>query len=409
MTTTFADPVAPEIVNRPPDEVVAQLLERAIAMQASDLFFESNDGSVNVMVRHLGLVRPLVHLPATLGHRCISHIKAFAGMETAEHRLPLDGRWIHEHDGRTVDLRVSTIPTLNGEDCCVRLLQRDLQWLAVDELGLLQQQLNDLLAMLNSPGGLILVTGPTGSGKTTTVYGCLRYLNNGERKINTIEDPIEYGIEGVRQSQVHPRIGLDFSELLKSVLRQAPDVIVIGEIRDAATAATAVHAANSGHLVLATLHAPLAASAVESIRAWGVPPYFLAASLIGVITQRLVRTLCPDCRTSFPIAPSPKMFEDVKRWLEPTEALTLFGAKGCPACHGAGYAARTGVFEILRVGHALRSMIGEGKSADQVREHAIRDGLIELRHAALLKVARGQTTAEEVIRSIPSEDLGLDM
>lgn len=409
MSTVIVESVAPDSERLPPEGIVSQLLDRAINMRASDLFFTSEEHEVGVLVRHLGLLRPIANLPLTLGHRCVAHIKALAGMETAEHRKPLDGRWIHQTRGQTIDLRINTIPTLYGEDCCVRLLRRDVQGLAVEQLGLVQEQLNELLAMLNNPGGLILVTGPTGSGKTTTVYACLRYLNNGERKINTIEDPIEYGIAGVRQSQVNPKIGLDYPDLLRSVLRQAPDVIVIGEIRDAATAATAVHAANSGHLVLATLHSPLAASAVESMRAWGVPSHFLAASLTGVIAQRLVRTLCPQCQTPFPLAPELAMFRDVERWLGPDQTPALFAAHGCPDCHGAGYAARTGVFEVLRVGHTLRTLIAEGRPAEDVRQEAIREGLIELRHAALLKVARGETTAEEVVRSIPSEDLRLDL
>jgi type II secretory ATPase GspE/PulE/Tfp pilus assembly ATPase PilB-like protein len=408
MSTMMVEAAEPEILERPADEVVHTLLDRAIEMRASDLFFAANAGEVAVQARHLGLLRPLLHLPAALGHRCIAHIKAFAGMEISEHRRPLDGRWVHERDGQTIDLRVNTIPTLHGEDCCVRLLSRDVQWRTLNELGLIQKEMNDLLGMLNCPGGLILVTGPTGSGKTTTVYACLRYLNNGERKINTIEDPIEYGIDGIRQSQVNPRIGLDFGELLRSVLRQAPDVIVIGEIRDAETAATAVHAANSGHLVLATLHAPLAASAVESMRAWGIAPYFLGASLGGIITQRLVRTLCPLCRVPCPPLPDPKIFRDVEPWLDAETPPVLYTANGCPACHQTGYADRTGVFEVLPVSHQVRMLISAGSSTEMIREQAIREGLVELRRAALLKVARGETTAQEIVRTIPSEDLGLD-
>ncbi len=208
-------------------------------------------------------------------------------------------------------MRVSTLPTLHGEACALRLFLRELPTLTLEDLGLIRGQLNDLVAMLNSPSGLILVTGPTGSGKTTTLYACLRYLHDGERKIHTIEDPVEHEIAGIYQSQVNPRIGLGFPDLLRGVLRQDPDVILVGEVRDAGTAETAVHAANSGHLVLATVYAPVAAGAVQSMCGWGVNPHFLGHTLLGVVAQRLVRTLCPRCRCPFPCprrgrTPSPR-------------------------------------------------------------------------------------------------------
>lgn len=392
-----------------PEQVVASLLDQAAQIRASDLFITTHEDRVAVMVRHLGTVRPLTTLAPDLGHRCISHIKVMSGMDVAEHRRPQDGRWVHDQDNDDrMDLRISVLPTLYGEDCAVRLLLRNAALLDLEELGLLRKQYNDLLAMLNSPSGLILVTGPTGVGKTTSLYACLRYLNNGERKINTIEDPIEYGIEGIRQSQINPKIHLDFPELLRSVLRQAPDVIMIGEIRDPTTAATVVHAANSGHLVLATLHSPMAAGAVQSMRAWGVNSYFLANSLLGIIGQRLVRTLCPQCRTPYTLPHAPPIFSEVEPWLEPGQGMSLFIAKGCPACHEAGYAARTGIFEVLPMNQELRRLISEGQSTMAIRNLAVREGMIQLRQAALLKVANGLTTAEEVVRAIPSDSLGLE-
>src|SRR6185437_3313531 len=252
---------------RTPEHVIAALLEQASHLHASDLFLTSGEDSVDVSVRHLGIMRPLARLPLELGHHCIAHVKVMANMDVAERRKPQDGRWVYQGAGEQIDLR---IPTLHGEDCAFRLFLRELPTLTLEDLGFIRSQLNDLLAMLNSPSGLILVTGPTGSGKTTTLYACLRYLHDGKRKIHSIEDPVEHEIAGVRQSQVNPRIGLGFSELLRGVLRQDPDVILIGEIRDASTAETAVHAANSGHLVLATLYAPVAAGAVQSMRGWGV-------------------------------------------------------------------------------------------------------------------------------------------
>ena len=243
----------------------------------------------------------------------------------------------------------------------IRLLVGTPQVTALDQLGMSPRELNELAAMIEIPSGLILVSGPTGSGKTTTLYACLRHLNNGERKINTIEDPIEYAIPGLRQSQINPKADVGFAELLRSVLRQAPDVILIGEIRDAITAEIAVRAANSGHLVLASVHAPSAPGAVQSLLALGVNPHFLSSSLQGVIAQRLVRTLCPRCKAAFDLGDMPGTFEEVRAWLEPGEGQALHGARGCPECLQTGYSGRTGVFEVLRVTRELRRLIADGR------------------------------------------------
>jgi type II secretory ATPase GspE/PulE/Tfp pilus assembly ATPase PilB-like protein len=392
-----------------PQEAVERLIEHGADLGVSDLFFTSNEDEVTVQARHYGVLRSISTLSPDMGKRCMSHIKALAGMDVAERRRPLDGRWIYEREsGGTLDLRINTIPTLYGEDFTLRLLIRDSQLLALDSLGLVQADYNRLLSMLNSPSGLLLVTGPTGSGKTTTLYACLTYLNNGERKINTIEDPIEYAIAGIRQSQINPRLDVGFPELLRGVLRQAPDVVMIGEIRDPVTAETAVRAANSGHLVLATLHAPVAAGGVQSMLSLGVHPHFLASSLLGVIAQRLVRTLCPYCRVAFDIADSPETFAEVRQRLQPDEGRVLYCPKGCPKCRGLGYNGRTGVFEVLTVSHRLRQLILARQPTQAIRHKAIEEGMIEFRHSALLKVARGETSIEEVFRSVPSEYLALD-
>jgi type II secretory ATPase GspE/PulE/Tfp pilus assembly ATPase PilB-like protein len=348
-------------------------------------------------------------MPLEFGRRCMAHIKAAAGMDVAEKRRPLDGRWIRRRNGEsTIDLRISTMPTLWGEDFTLRLLVRGSQLLSLEQLGLLRRDFNELFALLNSPSGMILVTGPTGSGKTTTLYACLTYLNNGERKINTIEDPIEYAVEGVRQSQINPRLDVDFPDLLRGALRQAPDVIMVGEIRDPITAETAVRAANSGHLVLATLHAPVAAGAIQSMLSLGVHPHFLSSSLRGVIAQRLIRTLCPACKMTLDLSEAPHTFDEVRQWLEPGQGRQLYAPNGCAECHRSGYAGRTGVFEVLTVKRELRKVIYEGQTTQAIRQKAIADGMIEFKQSALLKVARGETTAEEVLRAVPTEYLGLD-
>jgi type II secretory ATPase GspE/PulE/Tfp pilus assembly ATPase PilB-like protein len=337
----------------------------------------------------------------------LTHVKVNAAMEIDERRRPLEGRWIRiRADGTKVDLRINTVPTLFGEDMAIRLLVRDAELQKLESLGMSRVQVAELLAMLNSPSGLLLVTGPTGAGKTTTLYTCLDYLNNGQRKINTIEDPIEYALPGVRQSQVNLRVSIDFPELLRAVLRQSPDVIMIGEIRDPVTAQTAVRAASSGHLVLATLHAPVAGAAVQSMLAYGVSPYFLANSLRGVVAQRLVRTLCPSCRQPFDVADVPQMFQEIVPLLEEGERPALFAAVGCEACKFEGYKRRTGVFEVMSVGPALRDGIMRSLTAKQLEEIAVREGMLTFRTVSLLKVARGVTNTEEVLRVVPAEFMG---
>jgi type II secretory ATPase GspE/PulE/Tfp pilus assembly ATPase PilB-like protein len=392
-----------------PEDAVHQLIEHACAVRASDVFLASNEDHVAVSMRHLGIVQPVCRLPLELGRRCVAHIKVMAGMDMTERRRPLDGRWLHERrGGQRVDLRISTVPTLHGEDMSLRLLERASRLLALTELGLLRHDYNQLLSLLRSPSGLIVVTGPTGAGKTTTLYACLAHLNTGQRKLNTIEDPVEYAIEGIRQSQVNPQIGVDFPELLRAVLRQGPDVIMIGEIRDGVTAETAIRAANSGHLVLATLHAPTAAGAVQSLLGLGGHAHFLASSLLGVVAQRLVRTLCPHCKTAFDVSMMPNTFDEVRQWLEPGQGQSLYGAKGCSTCLMLGYAGQTGVFEVLHVSKEMRRLIADRRPTAAIRQKAIEEGTIEFRHTALLKVAQGQTSVEEVLRAIPTEHLGLE-
>ncbi len=407
-----AGPMEINLVDLGPEEVVARVIEHGAELAVSDLFFITNENHVAIKARHLGLLKLLTIIPPDLGRRCMAHIKALSGMDVTERRRPLDGRWIHRRpSGSTIDLRISTIPSLYGEDFTLRLLPRDLRMLGVENLGMLRAELNQLLDLLNSPSGLILVTGPTGSGKTTTLYACLGYLNNGERKINTIEDPIEYAMEGARQSQIAPRLDVGFAELLRGVLRQAPDVIMVGEIRDRDTAETVVRAANSGHLVLATLHAPTAAGAIQSMLSLGAHPHFLSSSLLGAVAQRLVRTLCPHCKVAYDLADSTMTFDEVRKWLAPEEGRVLYGPSpsGCPQCRMLGYAGRTGVFEVFTVDRQIRRMIHAGEAVQALRAHAVEQKMIEFRQSALIKVARGETSIEEIFRVVPSEYLGVEL
>jgi type II secretory ATPase GspE/PulE/Tfp pilus assembly ATPase PilB-like protein len=396
-TTTTRRPRAATGLALPPDHVlpesspgavVGRLLDHAAGIGASDLFLSAEEGDWSVCVRHLGVVHLVCRLPTDFGRHCAAHLRAEAGMDIAEHRRPQDGRWIHRTPpGRVLDLRICSLPTLHGEDISVRLLDRDTCLLRLDRVGLLPADRGRMDRLLGSPGGLILVAGPTGSGKTTTLYACLQHLNDGRRRIHTIEDPIEYAIEGIHQSQVNPKMGVHFPDLLRGIVRQGPDVIMVGEIRDPETAQTAVYAGNSGHLVLATLHASLAAGSVQSMLAFGVSPHFLATSLIGAVSQRLVRTFCPECRFAAEEGEAP------------------VAGPGCPRCHHTGFAGRTAVFEVLEVTGAVRELIQARAPAQAIEEQAYRDGMTGFLRSAQELVALGMTDAAEVNRRIPPECL----
>jgi type II secretory ATPase GspE/PulE/Tfp pilus assembly ATPase PilB-like protein len=397
-----------ELAELAPQEAVDYVVREAIHRKASDIYLMTEENELRISLRRMGSVERLASVPRELGRHVLNLIKANAGMDIAERRRPLDGRLLYEEGDLRVDLRINCIPTLFGEDLTCRVLDRSTKLLALDQLGMTRTEVGHLQAMLGSPSGLILVTGPTGTGKTTTLYAALQHLNDGTKKLNTLEDPVEYAVAGIRQSQINPKIGVDFSELLRNVLRQAPDVIMIGEIRDEETASTAVRAANSGHLVLATLHAPVAAGAVQSMLSLGVHPYFLASSLLGVIAQRLLRVLCQHCRQEFDISFSPATFEDIKNLLEPNQGAAICGPGGCEKCYGMGYSSRTGLFEVMTFNHEIRMLVSHGRPAKEIEQRAIQAGMIEFRRGALLKVAQGVTSTEEMLRSVPSEHLGLE-
>ena len=317
------------------EDAASSVIDKAAGMNASDLFVLSHEDYVAIHVRHLGRVRKLGIVSNDKGRRLIQHFKVIAEMDVAEHRRPLDGRFMHESEDEsigTVDLRVNAIPTMHGEDLALRLLLRDAKRLQLDQLGLTSKQHGEYRSMIEGPGGLVLCVGPTGAGKTTSLYAAIEHLNDGSRKINTIEDPIEYGIEGVRQTQIAPHIGVGFAEMLRGVLRQSSDVIMVGEVRDEATAQTAVRAANAGRLVLATVHANVATAAVETMLNFGVNPHFLAAGLRGVVAQRLIRTLDPDTRTEVDLSDYDELFEPIRDQIEGEPQLF---AADVTAIHGA--------------------------------------------------------------------------
>ncbi|MCU0879765.1 MAG: GspE/PulE family protein [Pirellulaceae bacterium] len=400
---------AVDLAELPPQEVCASIIREAVALRASDLFLLSEENSLKIGVRNMGRFEQLAMVSREQGRHLLNYFKSVAAMDIAERRRPQEGRWIFESEHGAVDLRINIIPTIFGEDLTARLLDRRMGLRALDAIGVTKDDYHKLTAMLASPSGLLLVTGPTGTGKTTTLYASLQYLNTGTRKIHTIEDPIEYALPGIRQSQVHAKLGIDFPELLRNILRQAPDVIMIGEIRDEETAHTAVRAANSGHLVLATLHSPVAAGAIQSIRALGANPYFLSSGLLGVIAQRLVRMLCPNCRVAYDISESPETFAEIQSLLEPGLGTYIYGPGGCEQCRHQGYLGRIGVFEIMTFNRQLRKLVLDARPAEDLQAAAIAAGMVEFRRAAMLKVAQGITSMEEVLRELPAEYLGLEV
>jgi type II secretory ATPase GspE/PulE/Tfp pilus assembly ATPase PilB-like protein len=402
-------PLMIDVSKLAPEKAITRLIDHAVEMGASDLFLVTNEQHVAAMVRHLGIILPISVETSDAGKRILTHVRNMSGMDLNDRRRPADGRWIYKaDDGSSVDLRINTIPTMYGEDMAIRLLVRNQALLNIARLGFDEAQLEEYRQLVTGPSGLVLITGPTGSGKTSTLYATLMHLNDGRKKINTIEDPIEYAVDGLRQSQVNVHIGMGFAEMLRSVLRQSPDVIMIGEIRDEETARTAVHAANSGILVLATLHAPTAAAGIQSMRAYNVPNHFLSVALRGIVSQRLVRTLDPDNRNEFDISGAPETFEEVRKFLNPGEGTKLYAPKPAESNQMTGYTGRTGVFEIMPMSRSIRSMIAEGRTAKEIRDRAIAENMLEFRHAALLKVARGLTSTEEVFRVIPTDVLLLD-
>jgi type II secretory ATPase GspE/PulE/Tfp pilus assembly ATPase PilB-like protein len=340
------------------------------------------------------------------GRRVISTAKAFAGMDISDRLRPGEGRRIHHRKDRpSIDLRVNSIPTIFGEDVSIRLLDRESGLLKLEDLNFPPNEYNAVSSLLENSAGLILVAGPTGSGKTTTLYACIQHLNNGKRKINTLEDPVEFIVPGVHQSQVNSKIGVDFPELLAACLRQAPDVIMIGEIRDATTAKTAVRAANSGHLVLATLHAPVAVAAAQTLIAYDVNRTFLASSLLGVISQRLLRGLCPACRIAIDLSDVPGVFDDVKMWLEPNAESTIFAPGGCDKCLQVGYDRRICLAEVLVMDDELREMVIANRSTMEQHRRAVEKGMLDFGKAARLQIANGETTTEEMFRAVPNDYL----
>ncbi|HHH31230.1 MAG TPA: type II secretion system protein GspE [Polyangiaceae bacterium] len=376
----------------------------AVRDGASDIHVEPSQRGTRIRYRIDGMLRDLMRPPPGMHAAIVSRIKVIGKMDIAEKRLPQEGRVRIVAEGREIDLRVSSMPTLLGEKLVVRVLDKSNLHVEMDQLGLRAESLQKIVGALNQPHGMVLVTGPTGSGKTTTLYSALDLLRNAERNILTVEDPVEYQLDLINQIQVNEQIGLTFARALRSILRQDPDIIMVGEIRDEETARVAVQAALTGHLVLATLHTNDAPSTVARLRDMSVEAYLLASSLNGIIAQRLARTNCPACVTSY--FPPETVLEDAG--LDPATTKALRHGVGCPKCHNSGFKGRTGIYEVLEVDTSIKRAIAAGEGTAFIRELHVRGGGKSLREEGVIVALEGRTSLEEVLRVTRGDDEVLD-
>lgn len=382
---------------------VNMLIARAMEQRASDIHIEPFEKELRIRYRIDGMLHDIEAPPRNLQAALISRVKLMAKLNIAERRLPQDGRIKLRMLGREVDLRVATLPTLYGESVVLRILDRSSIDVTLESLGFPTDTLDSFEQLIRQPYGMILVTGPTGSGKTTTLYGALDKINSPEKKIITIEDPVEYQLDGVNQIHVKSQIGLTFSAGLRSIVRQDPDVIMIGEIRDFETAEIAIQSALTGHLVFSTLHTNDAAGAVSRLLEMGVEDYLLASSLLGVMAQRLVRHLCTACRKPIQEIARPTQ-KDLEEKVESDAVYRVYEAGECEECGMTGYRGRKGIFELLPVDEGLRQLVLRHSSSDVLKDYAVNNGMRTLRDDGWRKVREGTTTVSEVVRVTQQEE-----
>ena len=381
---------------------VNAIIGKVIELRASDIHLEPFDDGLHVRYRVDGVLLPGEIVPTRQGAAISSRVKLLAHLDIAERRLPQDGRINIRVKGRELDLRVSTVPTVYGESVVMRVLDRASVRFSLEDMGFAKDTLEKFNSLLARPHGILLVTGPTGSGKTTTLYAGLAKLDSQTQKIITVEDPVEYQLEGINQIQVHTQIGLTFANALRSILRQDPDIIMIGEMRDGETAQIAVQSSLTGHLVLSTLHTNTAASAVVRMQDMGVERYLITSTVNGVLAQRLVRRLCDACKK--PVLPAPELLSSSGLGRFMTAEQPMYEACGCPQCRGTGYQGRTGIHELFVVDEAMRSAILQGQDASALQQLAVQHGMYTLYDDGLRKVAAGATSLDEVLRVTQDHD-----
>ncbi len=375
--------------------LVNAILFQAVAQRASDIHFEPFEKDLVVRYRIDGLLYNILSPPKRFQSSLLSRIKIMAGMNIAEKRLPQDGRIGLKIAGRDIDIRVSDVPTPYGERIVLRILDKSTMLLNMEDIGLAPNGLAMMERLIHLAHGMVLVTGPTGSGKTTTLYVCLNKINASDKNVMTIEDPIEYQIKGIGQIQVNPKIELTFANGLRSILRQDPDVIMVGEIRDAETAQIAIHASLTGHLVFSTLHTNDSSGAITRLLDMEIEPFLITSSVAAIIAQRLIRLICPSCRYSY--QPTSEEFEKLGLKRE-DRSLLFYRGEGCSNCMQTGYRGRSGIYEILLLDDALKEMIVSKADASQIKMKAISRGMVTLREDGARRVMDGMTTTEEVLR-----------
>ncbi|MGD9022473.1 MAG: type II secretion system ATPase GspE [Deltaproteobacteria bacterium] len=376
--------------------LVNLMLSQAVKARASDIHVEPYQDKLKVRYRVDGILYDKLAPPKRIQSTLVSRIKIMAKLNIAEKRLPQDGRIEIRIADKNVDIRVSTIPTAFGERVVLRLLDKSSVLLKLSDLGMPKERLKIIDRLIRTPHGIILVTGPTGSGKTTTLYAALTTINNSDINIITIEDPVEYQIEGIGQIQVNPKVGLNFANGLRSIVRQDPDVILVGEIRDLETAEIAIQSALTGHLVFSTLHTNDSASSVTRLIDMGTEPFLVSSSVVAILAQRLVRVICADCKESY--TPDQESLESINITPQMAVGKTICRGRGCPSCLNTGYKGRTGIFELMLLDDAIKNLILRTADANAIKREAVEQGMISLRKDGAQKVLEGITTIEEVFR-----------
>jgi type II secretory ATPase GspE/PulE/Tfp pilus assembly ATPase PilB-like protein len=382
-------------------KMVDLIIKNAIKKGASDVHIEAQENQVRVRNRVDGVLQDSIKLPKWTQPIIISRIKVLGGMDISERRLPQDGRIRVRAKNIAVDLRVSTLPTYYGEKAVIRILNKESTFLSLDDLGFSDSNLETIKKFIYQPQGMILITGPTGSGKTSSLYACMREVRSDEVNIVTVEDPVEYELAGINQVQINEKVGLTFPFVLRSILRQDPNVIMIGEVRDVDTAEIALQASLTGHLVLSTLHTNDAPSAVTRLVDIGMPPYLIASSVVGVIAQRLVRTICPECKEEY--VPKPDQLDRLN--LNKDELpFKFFRGAGCSNCNNTGYKGRTVIEEVMVMGRKVRDLVQSGASSDEIRDAAMATGTTTLGISGLKKMELGITTIDEVLKAVQEKE-----
>lgn len=389
-----------DAASAPTVRLVNSIIERAVTEGASDIHLEPGTGEMSIRMRIDGRLHKILEIPRDLQDSVISRMKIMGNMDIAERRIPQDGRAQMKLKSRDVDLRLSTLPTIYGEKVVIRILNREASMLDRAGIGITAEDSKKFDRLLSHNSGVILIVGPTGSGKSSTMYTMIRELNKEEVNLITLEDPVEYQVEGINQVQINEKTGMTFASGLRAILRQDPDIICVGEIRDGETAEIAMRAAMTGHLVISTLHTEDAISAIDRLRDMGVEPYLIAGGLRGIISQRLVRKICKSCRAPY----QPEQDKCEILGIKEAQSKTFYHGKGCPLCFHSGYRGRSGVFEILIMNEELRECIVEGKDKRALRQAVKSSGFVPMVENARRLIENGVTTVEEVCRTISRTD-----